>query len=98
MKMKTQFNTTAGRALALALAAGGVTAQANARTEVSPYIEVNQVMNADLSNGGDVLTYTSAAAGIDASVSSNRAELQLNYRYEHRFSCAGSFRCHSGHV
>ena len=55
-----------------------------ARTEVAPYLEVDQVVSADLKNGGDVLTYTTLAAGIDASVSGNRAEGQVSYRYERR--------------
>ncbi len=83
--MKTNLNAIASRALITALAVAGFAAQASARTDISPYLEVNQVLDADLKSG-DVLTYTSAAAGIDATVSNSRAELQLNYRYEHRFS------------
>jgi hypothetical protein len=57
---------------------------AQARTEVTPYIEVQQVLDADLGGGGDVVTYTSAAAGIDARVSSRRVDAQVSYRYERR--------------
>ena len=53
---------------------------ASARHDVVPYLEVQQVVNADL-NGGDTLTYTAVAAGIDASVSTKRAEAQVSYRY-----------------
>ncbi len=84
--MKTGLNSIALRALMCASVAMGATAPALARTEVSPYLELNQVLTADLKNGGDVLTYTAAAAGVDLSVTNNRSELQLNYRYEHRFS------------
>lgn len=84
--MKTGLNSIALRALVAAIATAGGASSASARTEVTPYLEVNQVATADLKNGGDVLTYTAAAAGIDASVSNGRAELQLNYRYEHRFN------------
>jgi hypothetical protein len=84
--MKTHLNAIAGRALICALAAMGIAAPAAAKTKVSPYLEVNQVLTADLKNGGDVLTYTTAAAGIDAIITNKRAELQVNYRYEHRFA------------
>ena len=52
------------------------------RIEVTPYIEASQVLLADLSGGGDVLTYSTIAAGIDTSVQTRRAEAQLNVRYE----------------
>ncbi|OYY89157.1 MAG: hypothetical protein B7Y45_13395 [Sphingomonas sp. 28-66-16] len=60
---------------------------ASARTkQIVPYIEVGQVLTADLGNGSDVLTYSTVAGGIDASVQTNRVEAQISYRYEHRFS------------
>lgn len=54
------------------------------RARISPYIEVQQVLDAQLSGqgSGDVLTYTSVAAGIDASVTGRRAEGTISYRYE----------------
>ncbi|MBO9694952.1 MAG: hypothetical protein J7499_02015 [Sphingopyxis sp.] len=51
---------------------------------VSPYLEVDQVLTADLKNGGDVLTYTNLAVGVDAAIVTNRAELAGTVRYEHR--------------
>ncbi len=59
------------------------------RVDVSPYLEVGQVLTADLKNGGDVLTYTNVAAGIDAAIITNRAELAATLRYEHRFGWGG---------
>jgi hypothetical protein len=56
------------------------------RTKVSPYIEASQVLIADLDNGGDLLTYSTVGAGIDAQVNSRRIEVQVSYRYEHRFA------------
>ena len=50
--------------------------------EVTPYIEAQQVLVADLRDVNDVLTYTTVAAGIDASVQTRRAEAQVNVRYE----------------
>ncbi|VAV92120.1 Glycine-rich cell wall structural protein precursor [hydrothermal vent metagenome] len=53
--------------------------------EVTPYLEVQQVLVADLKNGTDVLTYTTVAAGIEASLQTRQAEAQVNLRYERRF-------------
>lgn len=53
--------------------------------EVTPYLEVQQVLVADLNNGTDVLTYTSVAAGIDSSLQTRQAEAQVSLRYERRF-------------
>lgn len=55
------------------------------RVEVSPYLEVGQILTADLKNGGDVLTYTTVAAGVDAAIVTRRAEVAASVRYEHRF-------------
>jgi hypothetical protein len=50
--------------------------------DVTPYIEVQQVLFADLDGGRDILTYTTVAAGVDASIATRRAEAQVNLRYE----------------
>ena len=53
------------------------------RIEVTPYLEAQQVLVTDFKDGtNDVLTYTTVAAGIDASVQTRRAEAQVNVRYE----------------
>jgi hypothetical protein len=52
------------------------------RVEITPYIEAQQVIVADLKDGGDVLTYSTVAVGVDASVQTRRAEAQVNLRYE----------------
>lgn len=49
--------------------------------DVTPYIEAQQVVFSDL-NEGDVLTYSTIAAGLDASIQTRRAEAQINVRYE----------------
>lgn len=69
---------------ALAAATGFVASPAAARTEVSPYIELQQVVDAELGGDGDVLTYSSIAVGIDASASTRRTQAQASYRYERR--------------
>ena len=73
--------THLGAASLIALAAA---APASAKVEVAPYLEVAQVLTADLKGSNDVLTYSQIAAGIDASVSNSRSEFQASYRYERR--------------
>jgi uncharacterized protein (PEP-CTERM system associated) len=85
-KMAILARKSAKIAFLAALAATTVASPAfAANKDITPYIELNQFLDADLKNGGDVLTYSAIAAGIDASVSTDRMEVQLNYRYEHRF-------------
>ncbi|HEX8256635.1 MAG TPA: hypothetical protein VF589_03310 [Allosphingosinicella sp.] len=72
----------AGLAAGIALAATA----SSARTDITPYLEVQQVLTADLNDGGDVLTYTSAAAGVNGSISTQRLEAQISYRYERRIA------------
>ncbi|MEH6828917.1 hypothetical protein [Parasphingorhabdus sp.] len=67
---------------------GLITHAAEARerkADVAPYIEIQQILVADLKDGSDVLTYTSVAAGLDSSIQTRGAEAQLNVRYERRF-------------
>ena len=63
---------SAGVALATLLSAMPAAAQddrgggeRDRRVSVAPYIELSQVLTADVQSG-DVLTYSSAAAGVDA--------------------------------
>jgi hypothetical protein len=73
------------RSLAAAsLIAVAIAAPAHARKSIKPYLEVGQVATMDLKRGGDILTYSTVAAGVDASVSNSRSELQMSYRYERR--------------
>lgn len=52
--------------------------------QVTPYIEAAQVLVAELSPGSDVVTYTSVAAGVDASVQGRNSAGALSLRYERR--------------
>lgn len=54
------------------------------RLAVAPYIEVDQVVQAELSPGDDVLTYTQAAIGVDAGISGRRNAVSASLRYERR--------------
>ncbi|MDP8914370.1 MAG: hypothetical protein M3N39_12460, partial [Pseudomonadota bacterium] len=71
--------------LAAGISLGSAAEAAPARTEIVPYIEVQQVLNADL-NDGDVLTYTSVSAGVDGRVTTRRVQAQISYRYERRIA------------
>ncbi|WP_411342357.1 hypothetical protein V6U71_14365 [Sphingopyxis sp. J-6] len=63
--------------------------RAKKQVNVSPYLEVGQVLSADLKGDGDVLTYTTLAAGVDASIVTRRAELAGSVRYEYRIGESG---------
>lgn len=54
------------------------------RLAFQPYIEVDQVVDAELSPGNDVLTYTQVAAGVDAAISGRRNAVSASVRYERR--------------
>ena len=86
MKMKLAFVAALG-ALGLSGLAAGVSlaAAGPGRTAVVPYLEVQQVLSADL-NEGDVLTYTALAAGVDAATTTRRVQAQVSYRYERRIA------------
>lgn len=55
------------------------------RLEISPYIEVDQIVNAQLSPGNDVLTYTQLAAGVDAGIAGRNNAASVSVRYERQF-------------
>ncbi|THD36944.1 MAG: hypothetical protein E7773_05200 [Sphingomonas sp.] len=82
-----------GVALAMLLAATPAVAQdrdagaakSQRRVSITPYIELDQVLTWD-SQSDDVLTYTSAAAGVDASVETQRVSVNISARYEHQFA------------
>jgi hypothetical protein len=54
------------------------------RSEISPYIEVAQVLQAELSPGDDVVTYSRLAAGVDATISGRNSAAAVSVRYERR--------------
>lgn len=55
------------------------------RVDASAYLEVAQVLSAELSDGGETLTYTSVAAGVDGQIETRRVTAQMSLRYEHNF-------------
>ncbi len=82
-----RISTSSSMAAVMMLAAGVLTSSpARARVEVEPYIELDQTVIANVKGGNDdVLTYTSAAVGVDGAVTSRRTEAQVSLRYEHQF-------------
>ncbi|MEO0644270.1 MAG: preprotein translocase subunit YajC, partial [Pseudomonadota bacterium] len=50
-----------------------------------PYIEVSQVLTAELTPGDDVLTFTQVAAGIDTTVRGKNSAASVSVRYERNF-------------
>jgi hypothetical protein len=86
-------NISAAATLAVLLAATPAAAQDDGgrdggrgrKVNVAPYIELSQVLTADVQSG-DVLTYSSAAAGVDASVETRRVSVNVSARYEHQFA------------
>ncbi|MDB5723740.1 MAG: hypothetical protein JWQ16_494 [Novosphingobium sp.] len=52
---------------------------------IEPYIEAAQSVNADLSSGGDTLTYSQLAGGVDASIDGRNNAGSVSLRYERRF-------------
>src|SRR5688572_14461803 len=69
-----------------------------ARTRIQPYLEVAQVVSAEL-DGGDTLTYTSLAAGVDGQVRTRRVTVAMSYRYQRNIEWGndvGDTDIHSG--
>jgi hypothetical protein len=52
---------------------------------IHPYLEVQQVVNADFS-GGETLTYTGVGGGINASIATRRVQVAVNVDYQHQVS------------
>ncbi len=55
------------------------------RVRITPYIEAQQVVTAELSPGNEVLTYSTLAAGVEANLTGRNAEAGIAVRYERRF-------------
>ena len=55
------------------------------RVKVTPYIEAQQVVFAELRPGDEVVTYSIIAAGVDAAIRGRNNEGSVSVRYERRF-------------
>jgi hypothetical protein len=83
-------------------APGAPTARASrsrrAEGEIRPYLEVAQVVSTEL-DGGETLTYTNVAAGVDGRISTRRVRASASYRYDRRIEWGndvGDEDSHSG--
>jgi hypothetical protein len=88
-----------GSALLFAAALGAV-APADARTEIHPYLEVQQVFTADFSgHDQNAVTYTGLTGGLDAELDGKNVHGQIDYRYDRWFPLSkhyGSSDTHNG--
>lgn len=73
-----------GDAAATDSVSGRTASAGRPRTTIRPYIEASQVLLTQLSPQGDTFTYTTLAAGIDASVSRRNTQAAASVRYERR--------------
>jgi hypothetical protein len=91
---------TANHIILLAAATAAFAASpAEARKKITPYIELDQTVSAQLSGGtNDVLTYSTIAAGVDAELSGPRAQLQMSYRYERNIAWGKNIRDQDSHT
>jgi hypothetical protein len=61
---------------------GGGTPGQRTNRVVQPYIEVSQILSAELTPGDDVLTFTQVAAGVDINVQGRNSGAAVSVRYE----------------
>ncbi|MCE7797384.1 hypothetical protein LWE61_12550 [Sphingobium sufflavum] len=74
-------------AASLAAMLAAAPAQAQRRTEINPYLGIDQTAVADLGGGDrDTLTYTSVIVGVDASIQNRSTEVRANLAYQHQFT------------
>lgn len=65
--------------------AGKRSGKGSRRIVVIPYLELDQLVTAELSPGSDVMTYTQAAVGVDVSMSGRNNGASVSLRYERQF-------------
>jgi hypothetical protein len=61
---------------------GGDTPGQRGNRVVQPYIEVGQIVSAELSPGNDVVTFTQVAVGVDINVQGRNSGAAVSVRYE----------------
>jgi predicted porin len=84
-KARNLLNRAALSLPAMALASSP--ALAERKTEIHPYLAVDQSVVADLSGGnGRTENFTSVSVGVDAHVQGHNSEVQANIAYQHQFS------------
>ena len=61
---------------------GGESTSQRGNRAVQPYIEVSQIVSAQLTPGDEVLTFTQLAAGVDINVQGRNSGAAVSVRYE----------------
>jgi len=74
-----------GATPALAQSGGGQ------RTDVTPYLGIDQIVFAPIKGDGDALTYTTVTAGVTAQFQNRRVEAVADVQYSHLFGWGGDF-------
>ena len=88
---RADFPWLRGRSFLSVAMAGAVALAASAsvngapRTQITPYLEIQQVLSADF-NDGDVLTYTGIGGGVNGTVETRRVSATIGYNYQHRIA------------
>jgi len=62
------------------------------RIDIAPYIEVDQIVTAQITPGDEVLTYTQLAAGVDAAITGRNNGASVSVRYERQIGWGGNSR------
>ena len=69
-------------AIAVATPAHAQDGETRRAVSVQPYIEVSQILSAEISPGDDTLTYTQLAAGVDINTQGRNIGASVSVRYE----------------
>ncbi len=73
-------------------AGGAASTKSGRKFEIMPYLELDQIVTAELSPGNDVLTYTQAVVGVDASIRGRRSGATVSARYAHQIGWGSKAR------
>src|SRR5205085_396448 len=98
MRIQLSRRGLAGLAgFAALVGAGAAVVHSQSRSRITPYLEIEQVLNADL-NDGDVLTYTAIGAGVNANIATRRVQATISYNYQRRIAWQGNLNDEDVHT
>jgi uncharacterized protein (PEP-CTERM system associated) len=95
-RLGTRNWVSIGMAGVLGVLAAASVSSAPARTRITPYLEIQQVLSADF-NGGDVLTYTGVGGGVNAEIATRRVTATIAYNYQRRIAWEGGIKDDDSH-
>lgn len=73
-------------------------ARSGRKVLILPYVEVDQILDVPIAGGGRTLTFTDLQAGVDASVSTQRVQATVGYRYERQITESRGYPDQSVHT